>query len=228
MGLDQRRSAEVAALPPPLTLSYLPYGRDLPRQTATAHRNGHELMVHIPMQPQGAGNNPGPNALTTDLAPAEIKRRLDQALSAFDGYVGINNHMGSRFTTDRAGMDVVMAELKTRGLLFLDSRTVPHSVGAGAAVAHQVPTAGRQVFLDNELSAGEVTHQLAETERIARQTGLAIAIGHPHDVTIAALKAWLPTLQEKGFVLVPVSAAVARLEARRAATQTTAAPHNSE
>ncbi len=224
MGLDQRRSAEAVALPAPLTLSYLPYGRDLARQTAAAHRNGHELMVHIPMQPQGSGVNPGPNALTTDLTPAEIKHRLDQALSAFDGYVGVNNHMGSRFTTDRARMDVVMTELKARGLLFLDSRTVQRSVGVSVAAAHDVPNAGRHVFLDNEISAGEVTHQLAETERIARQGGLAIAIGHPHDVTIAALKACVPTLQRKGFVQVPVSAVVAVLEARRAAQQTTAAP----
>jgi uncharacterized protein len=224
MGLDQRRSAEVVALPAPLTLSYLPYGRDLARQTQAAHRNGHELMLHIPMQPQGTGNNPGPNALTTDLTPAEIKHRLDQALAAFDGYVGINNHMGSLFTVDRARMDVVMAELKARGLLFLDSRTVQRSVGISVADAHDVPSAGRNVFLDNEISAGEVTHQLAETERIARQGGLAIAIGHPHDVTIAALKAWLPTLQSKGFAQVPVSAVVARLEARRTAPQTTAVP----
>lgn len=226
MGLDQRRSAEAAALPAPLTLSYLPYGRDLARQTAAAHRNGHELMVHIPMQPQGTGINPGPNALTTDLSLVEVQHRLDQALAAFDGYVGINNHMGSRFTTDRIRMDVVMSELKARGLLFLDSRTVQRSVGLSVAAEHHVPSAGRHVFLDNEISAGEVTHQLAETERIARQGGLAIAIGHPHDVTIAALKAWLPTLQSKGFVQVPISAVVAVLEARRAAQQTTAVPRN--
>lgn len=225
MGLDQRRSAEAAALPAPLTLSYLPYGRDLARQTAAAHRNGHELMVHIPMQPQGTGINPGPNALTTDLSLVEVQHRLDQALAAFDGYVGINNHMGSRFTTDRIRMDVVMSELKARGLLFLDSRTVQRSVGLSVAAEHHVPSAGRHVFLDNEISAGEVTHQLAETERIARQGGLAIAIGHPHDVTIAALKAWLPPLQSKGFVQVPISAVVAVLEARRAAQQTTAVPN---
>lgn len=69
MGLDLRRSARAIKLPGPLTMSFLPYGRDLPRQTAAAHGNGHELMVHVSMQPEGSGNNPGPNALTVDLAP---------------------------------------------------------------------------------------------------------------------------------------------------------------
>lgn len=223
MGLDPRRSAKVVQLPGPLTLAFLPYASGLPRQTAQARAQGHELMVHVSMQPLGA-DDPGPNALTTILPPGEIKRRLEWALSAFEGYVGINNHMGSLFTTDRAGMAVVMATLKTRGLLFLDSRTGQHSVGPSTATAHDVPHAARHVFLDNELSAGEVARQLAETERIARQAGFAVAIGHPHDVTIAALEAWLPSLVAKGFVLAPISAIVARLEARRAVDQSSMTP----
>jgi len=224
MGLDPRRSARAVKLPGPLTLSFLPYARDLPQQTAAAHGKGHELMVHVSMQPEGNGNNPGPNALTIDLAPEDIKKRLDWALAAFTGYVGINNHMGSRFTADRAGMAVVMAELKTRGLLFLDSRTGQNSVGISTAVAYEVPHAARHVFLDNDISAAEVARQLAETERIARQSGFAIAIGHPHDVTLAALESWLPSLAAKGFVLAPISAIVARLESRRSVSQTSEAP----
>ncbi len=226
MGVDQRRSAEMVKLPGPLTLSYLPYGRDLPRQTAEARARGHELLVHVSMEPLDAKIKPGPNALTTDLPEDEIRRRFDWALDAFDGYVGINNHMGSRFTSERAGMDVVMDEIKTRGLLFLDSRTVQHSVGAAVASAHGVPHAGRHFFLDNEQSVAEVNRQLAETERVARQTGFAVAIGHPHDVTIAALRAWLPTLEERGFVLAPISTVVERLEAHRGAGQQSAAPRD--
>jgi hypothetical protein len=223
MGLDQRRSAEVVNLPGPLTLSYLPYGRELPRQAAAARARGHELLVHVSMEPLNPNIDPGPNALTVDLPEDEIRRRLGWALDAFDGYVGINNHMGSRFTLERPGMDVVMDELKARGLLFLDSRTVQNSVGPAVASAHGVPHAGRHFFIDNELTIAEVNRQLAETERVARQNGYAVAIGHPHDVTIAALSAWLPTLEEKGFVLVPVSTVVERLEARRGASQQSAA-----
>jgi hypothetical protein len=226
MGVDQRRSAEMVKLPGALTLSYLPYGRDLPRQTAEARAAGHELLVHVSMEPLDPKIKPGPNALTVDLPEEEIRRRLGWALDAFGGYVGINNHMGSRFTSERPGMDVVMDELRARGLLFLDSRTVQHSVGATVASAHGVPHAGRHFFLDNELSIAEVNRQLAETERVARQTGFAVAIGHPHDVTIAALRAWLPTLEERGFVLVPISAVVEHLEARRGEGQQSAAPRD--
>lgn len=226
MGVDQRRSAEMVKLPGPVTLSYLPYGRDLPRQTAAARAAGHELLVHVSMEPLDPKIKPGPNALTVDLPEDEIRRRLGWALDAFEGYVGINNHMGSRFTSERPGMEVVMDELKARGLLFLDSRTVQHSVGGTVASAHGVPHAGRHFFIDNELTSAEVNRQLAETERVARQIGFAVAIGHPHDVTIAALKAWLPTLAEKGFVLVPISAVVERLEERRGADQQSAAPRD--
>lgn len=220
MGVDTRRSAEVMALPAPLTLSFLPYARDLPRQTRIARDSGHELMVHVSMQPQDTAIDAGPNALSSDLTAVEIKRRLDWALGAFVGYVGINNHMGSRFTTDRAGMTVVMEELKARGLLFLDSRTVAHSVGGSIAAAYGVPHVGRNVFLDNTLTEEHVMRQLAEAERIARQAGAAIAIGHPHDATVAALKAWLPHVREKGIALVPVSAVVQQREVRRAAAHT--------
>ena len=223
MGLNPRRSAAVMKLPGPLTLAFLPYANELPGQTAAAHAQGHELMVHVSMQPLGA-DNPGPNALTTNLPSGEIKRRLAWALGTFDGYVGINNHMGSLFTTDREGMAVVMAELKARGLLFLDSRTGPNSVGNSTATALGVPHAARHVFIDHEISAGEIARQLGEVEKIARQTGFAVAIGHPHELTVAALKTWLPSLEAKGFVLAPISAIVARLETRRDAGQSSTAP----
>jgi polysaccharide deacetylase 2 family uncharacterized protein YibQ len=219
MGVDQRHSREAAALPGPLTLAYLPYAHDLPDQTAAAHRAGHELMVHMPMQPQSrigiggqaeSGGDPGPNALTVGLAPEEVRRRVAWALGQFTGYVGINNHMGSAFTTNRAGMAAVMAELKARGLLFLDSRTIAASVGEAEAAAAGVPHATRNVFLDNIQTDAEVLARLAELERIAKVRGAAIAIGHPHATTIAALRQWLPTVAERGFALAPLSAVVAR------------------
>jgi len=69
-----------------------------------------------------------------------------------------------------------------------------------------VPHAARDVFLDDDQAPAAIAKQLAKLEQLARQHGSAIAIGHPHDATIAALKAWLPLLGGKGFVLVPVSA----------------------
>jgi polysaccharide deacetylase 2 family uncharacterized protein YibQ len=110
--------------------------------------------------------------------------------------------------------------LRTRGLVFLDSRTSPASAGIRLAVAYRVPHVARDVFLDDDQTPSAITRQLARVEQVARQHGSAIAIGHPHDATIAALRAWLPQLSEKGFALVPVSAIVrhrmsAEEEARR-------------
>lgn len=207
MGLDRPRSSRVVALPGPLTLAWLPYGLNLQSQTAAARAAGHELIVHVPMEPEGS-KDPGPNAMLTRLDAAELKRRLAANLSAFDGFVGINNHMGSRFTGHQAGMAVVMAELAGRGLLFLDSRTTADSKGPELAVHYRVPSAQRDVFLDNALSGPAVEAALRKVEEIALRNGVAIAIGHPHDVTTQALKRWLPTLAGKGLQLVPLSSVV--------------------
>lgn len=207
MGLDRPRSMRVVDLPGPLTLSYLPYAKELASQTALARLRGHELMMHIPMEPMGSAD-PGPNALRTAMSENELRQRLTEDLSRFDGFVGINNHMGSRFTATRASMAVVLGELRKRGLLFLDSRTTAQSVGATLAGELGVPTVSRNVFLDDDMSSENVVHQLSELERIARKQGYAVAIGHPHDNTVAALARWLPHLREQGFILVPLSTIV--------------------
>jgi polysaccharide deacetylase 2 family uncharacterized protein YibQ len=207
MGIDRRRSDAVVALPGRLTLAWLPYARDLPAQTAAARQAGHELIVHVPMEPEGEAD-PGPDALLTTLPAEELRRRLARGLSAFDGFVGINNHMGSRFTAHASGMDVVFGELAARGLFFLDSRTTAATVAPAMAARHRVPMATRNVFLDHQQTPAFVEAALRKVEEVARAEGLAIAIGHPHDVTTRALARWLPTLPEKGIHLIPVSAAV--------------------
>jgi len=210
MGLNRALSRRAVALKGPVTLSYLPYGEELAAQTEDARQRGHELLVHVSMAPEGQGADPGPNALVPSLAPAEIERRLDWALSRFSGYVGINNHEGSRFTADEPGMTVVLSRLKARGLLFLDSRTTPRTVGPAIARRLGLPFAERNVFLDNLDSVAAVQKQLAELETVARRDGAAIAIGHPREATLAALGPWLDALEAKGFVLVPLSAIVRR------------------
>jgi polysaccharide deacetylase 2 family uncharacterized protein YibQ len=206
LGVDRRRSEKVVTLRPPLTLAWMTYADNLPQITAQARHRGHELMLHVPMQPQAESYDPGPDVLETSLHPEEIRRRLVWGLNRFDGFVGINNHMGSRFTADRTGMRVVMEELSKRGLLFLDSVTTDKSVGPEMAKRFGVPFAVRHVFLDNDQNVAAVRAQLAKAEAHARKHGSAIAIGHPYDVTIEALAGWLPSLDGKGIVLVPVTA----------------------
>lgn len=214
LGVDRRRSEKVVTLPGPLTLAWMTYADNLRPLTQAARQRGHELMVHVPMQPQSDSYDPGPDVLEVGLSSEEVRRRLRWGLGRFDGFVGINNHMGSRFTADRPGMSVVMEELRARGLLFLDSLTTQNSVGAEMARRYGVPFAARQVFLDNDMSVSAVRGQLAKTEALARKHGMAIAIGHPHDGTIEALASWLPGLAAKGLQLVPVTTIVKREQAR--------------
>lgn len=205
VGLDRPRSRRAWELPGPLTMSFLPYAKDLPEQARAARAKGHELMLHLPMEPSGR-NDPGPNALLVSLSDAELRGRTTAALDSFDGYAGVNNHMGSRFTAFRPGMETVLRQFKGRGLMFLDSRTSPQSVGDQVAQEIGVPSIARHVFLDDDESLDAVRRRLAETEAVARRQGFVVAIGHPHEATLQALAEWLPTLQAKGLALAPATA----------------------
>jgi len=212
MGLDRVRSERTTRLPAPLTLAYLAYANDLDTQTGAARKAGHELLVHVPMEP-GPGANPGPHALLTSLTADELNRRIEWNLSQFTRFVGINNHMGSKATADRPSMAAVMTKLRDRGLLFLDSRTTGATVAEAEAEKQGIPALSRDVFLDHDPSPIAVRAALDQVEAIARRQGHAIAIGHPKDATIEALAEWLPDVRARGFALVPVSAVALRLAA---------------
>jgi polysaccharide deacetylase 2 family uncharacterized protein YibQ len=211
MGLNMVNSRRMVALSAPLTLAYLPYAENIKKQTTLARQNGHELWVHMPMEPTNMkGNNPGPNALLTTNTPDENMRRLNENLARFDGYTGINNHMGSRFTRDRAALAPVMAEIKKRGLWFLDSKTIGSSVAGDMAVQAGVAAVTRDVFLDNVMTLPAINAQLRVLENTARRKGYAVAIGHPHDATVAALETWTRDAAARGFDIVPLSEIIAR------------------
>lgn len=208
LGINTPNSRDAIALPAPLTLAFLSYARGLPDMTTAARAAGHELLVHVPMQPTNGEVDPGPKVLRADSTAATLRARLDWALSRFDGYVGINNHMGSAFTADSSAMRRVLAELKRRELLFLDSRTTAETTGTALAAELGVPHAARDVFLDNVQEVAAIRRNLAKAEAIARDQGFAVAIGHPHDATLAALRDWIPEARRRGIVLVPISAVV--------------------
>lgn len=202
MGVDMQRTAAITRLPGPLTLAYLPYARHIQTQVDAGRAAGHAIMMHVPMQPEDDGVDPGPNVLRADLSVDELHRRIAANLDAFSGYSGINNHMGSRFTQNRAGMDILMQALHQRGVFFLDSRTHPRSVAQTAAIAAEVMTAERDIFIDHVNDKAAVMAALKAVEKRARQDGSAIAIGHPKDVTIAALAEWLPSLSVRGVQII--------------------------
>jgi len=207
MGNNSAMANSFSQLPGPLNFAFLPYAPNLGRQTALMRASGHELLVHMPMEPSG-NENPGPRALLTSLTREELLAAIEWNLTRFEGYVGVNNHMGSRFTKDPEGMAVVMAEFQKRGLLFLDSRTAPNSEGALLAKRMGMPWAGRDIFLDNEINDAAILRQLLQVERLAKSRGQVIAIGHPYGATLRVLRDWIPTLEGKGLVLVPLSSVV--------------------
>lgn len=204
MGLTLR-SKQIEVMQGPLTLSYLPYAKGLQARVDRAQSHGHEIMLHIPMEAMNGNLDGGPKVLRTDLSKSDFEGIVNWGLSQFTGFVGVNNHMGSRLTKDQKSMKRLMGILKTQNVYFVDSKTIGSSVAAKTAAEYGIPHAERDVFLDHEISRSFVDGALAKLERVARKNGVAIAIGHPHKVTIEALKDWMPTLAGKGISLVPAS-----------------------
>ena len=203
LGANVARTNSAIALPANVTLSFLP---DPPRSLQLSRRArlaGHEVMLHLPMQPSGS-QNAGEHALTTGLPPDQLKQRLQWALSRVSDYDGVNNHMGSRFTESAGDLKVVMRELKSRNLFFLDSRTTADSQAQMIAEEFDLPTGRRDVFLDGQRSARAIRQQLVLAENFARVHGSVIAIGHPYPETLQVLAAWSRTIRQRGFRLAPV------------------------
>lgn len=205
MGLNRPQSTRATMLPGPLTLSWMSYAPNVTEQAQAAAARGHETMLHMPMEPLGR-TDPGPDALRTWQTPADNLARLRAALDRLPLAIGLNQHEGSIASLSVPLMDLVMGELKSRGLVFIDSLTIQNSVALARARAMEVPSIPRDVFLDNTPDHAAIRAQLAQTETIARRTGHALAIGHPRTATVDVLEKYLPTVEARGFVLWPVSA----------------------
>ncbi|MFZ1427710.1 MAG: divergent polysaccharide deacetylase family protein, partial [Geminicoccaceae bacterium] len=214
MGPAAGLTRRAISLPVPVTLSFLPYADDLDGLTAAAQRRGHEVFLHLPMEPIGTPN-PGPNAILVSLEPDELEHRLDWAFDRVPRATGLNNHMGSRATSDPGTMLKVLQEARRRGLSFVDSRTSPLSVGDALADQLGVPHVARDVFLDNDPSSAAILRQLAEAERDARRRGHALAIGHPYPTTLAVLEAWLPAAEARGLRIVTAGQLIAHNNCRQ-------------
>ena len=207
LGLNGPATRRTIRLPGPLTLAFLPYGEGTPELAREAKASGHEVFLHLAMEPLG-NEDPGPMALLSGLGSEELRRRLHWALGRVPGASGVNNHMGSRLTADPRAMAVVMDELGRLGLPFVDSMTTGASVAARVALEAGVPTTARDLFLDNDPVPAAILAQLERAERLARRTGSAVAIGHPYPATLQVLADWLPQAVARGLVLVPVTAMI--------------------
>jgi uncharacterized protein len=206
MGSSLQDVNALMAMKLPLTFSIIPGLAKVKDVAEAAHAKGFQVMVHMPMEPQGyPQQRMEMNGLLVSQSNAEIEKRLQAYLQAVPHAIGANNHMGSRFTEDRAKMATVLGVLKGKGLFFIDSRTTPHSVGYSLAREMGLETAARNVFLDNVQDVDAIRGQLEELAGLARKKGTAIGICHPHKTTILALIATMPQLHKEGINFVYVS-----------------------
>lgn len=194
--------AAITELPPNIGLAFTPYP-DVQALARAARADGHEIWAGVPMQPKAWPRvKPGANTLLVAAPAAENLRRLDWALARIEGAAGITGIMGSAFTESAAALEPVLGEAGRRGLAYLDARASGRSVGFDVARAAGVRAAVNDRFLDE---SGSLAANLAELERQARLEGSAIGYARPLPTTVAALKAWAPTLEAKGMLLVPPS-----------------------
>ena len=178
------------------SVAVLPYQEHTRESAQIAHDRGKEVMLHLPMEPQGypaPGKDPGPDAVLFDLKEAEIRARVRKALADVPYRKGVNNHMGSRLTPDRARMGWVLQEIRASRCFFVDSRTEKDSVAFDVARELGVPTVQRKVFLDDDKSYAEMARQWQRALGIARKDGQVLMIGHIYPETVAALEKLIPS-----------------------------------
>lgn len=193
----------------PLTYAVLPFETATAEVAAALEERGEEVIVHLPMQPAD-GADPGPGALLGTMTDAELAAATRTALDAVPGAVGVNNHMGSVLSSDRRAMLAVLGVIAQRRLFFLDSRTSAETVAYRTATRLGIPAAERQVFLDPEPGAEAIRYQFSRLLELARRRGSAVAIAHPHPITLEVLATEIPEARRLGYELVPLSFLVER------------------
>ncbi len=206
LGQDLKPAREIVSLPAKVTFAVMPGFPQSRKVAELAIQNNREVLLHLPMEYRSRNGKPAPGMLRSDMTPMDFLNTISDDVASVPGAVGVNNHEGSSLTENKEAMKFLMAELKARDLLFLDSLTSPKSVAYATAKEFGVKAAKRDVFLDNESDNEEYIHgQLEELTRIAKEHGWAIGIGHPHPATISALRTWIAEANKQGITIVPLS-----------------------
>ena len=205
LGSSLDRGERLIQLPNQITYSFLPYSPYAKTLAYSAHQKGKEVMLHLPMEPI-SNKNMGPGGLQAKMEYKQFIATLREALMAVPFAVGVNNHMGSLLTRSTKNMHWLMQELKMQdNLYFVDSRTHGGTVAAQMASRNRLKNATRDIFLDHVIEKNAIDLQFRRLIKQAKSTGYALAIGHPHLLTIQALEYWLTIIEERGVQLVPVS-----------------------
>jgi hypothetical protein len=210
MGADLKILQELISLKAPLTVAVLPDTPYAGETSELASKNGLEVIIHLPLeafndQPGSAGAE---GLIKTSMSYQDVWSILEKDYERVPQARGLNNHMGSKATTDEHLMEIIMSFLKEKNLFFLDSKTSNRSIAYDLAVKKKIPAASRQVFLDADEDRSKIKDRLFELFNHARKNGQAVGIGHPYGETIQVLKSYLPRAEEYGIKLVTVSSII--------------------
>jgi polysaccharide deacetylase 2 family uncharacterized protein YibQ len=203
---DSATSDAISKLPGPVTLGFMPYGTEVASQVARARSQGHEVLLQVPMEPFDYPNNdPGPQTLLTTLAPQQNMERLYWLMSRFQGYVGIENAMGARFTSSEQSFTPVLHETAKRGLIFVDDGSNPRSLASHIASANNTPFAKADVVIDSVATSAEIDRALGRLETAAREHGTVVGVSSALPASIERIAKWAKGLEGRGIVLVPIT-----------------------
>ena len=185
----------LASLPYKVSFSVLPHNSKARQVAELARREGLELLLHLPSEPDGYPKtaNSGPGTLRVDMTAAQLEQALVDNLARLPDVDGVNNHMGSKLTKDKKAMRIVLAHLHGSGKFFLDSLTTPKSCVKDVSKALGMRYYRRHIFLDNTATEHAILLQLKKAESLAKRTGVVVAIGHPYPATLSALESWAKT-----------------------------------
>jgi uncharacterized protein len=194
-------------LPAEVTLAFASQGNSLGRWMQAARREGHEIVMQVPLEPFDYPNvNPGKNTLTVDASPQENIAALHWSLSRITNYTGVMNYMGARFSADPDAMAPLMAELGKRGLMYLDDGSSARTLAPDLSLKNGVPVAVSDTTIDAVKDRGEILKKLDQLESTARAKGFAIGTGTAFDVTVDTVSSWVNEARKRGIEIVPVSA----------------------
>jgi|TARA_B110000116_G_scaffold244824_1_gene235515 polysaccharide deacetylase 2 family uncharacterized protein YibQ len=183
----------------PITCAIIPGHSQSKIFAEKAINAGKEVIIHMPMESSVVTSGEEEYKIKTGMTSEEVEWRINEVLKEIPSAVGMNNHQGSKATTDGKIMSVVASVLKERDKYFLDSRTAANTVGEKSMRSIGVPTASRHVFLDNNPSIDQISAQLDELVAFAKKRGIGIGIGHARPNTLKVLETKIPELLKAGY-----------------------------
>jgi uncharacterized protein len=210
VGYDHAATERAAALPATINFAVIPGTPHAKRSAEFLAARGFEILCHLPMEPVGYPKvSPGNGAILLALSDEEIRRRTTAMFRQIPHAIGVNNHMGSAATADARVMKNVLEAVRDEGVFFVDSRTSGRSLGHRMAVDLGIPSAGRDVFLDDDASVEAIRGQVQRLAKLASASdGVIVAIGHLYPSTLQVLSEEIPKLRAAGYTFLPVSAGV--------------------